>query len=339
LDGREEPLAIAALPSDGRFTFAGLAPGSYTLSRFRADEGAPGVPLATVEVEAGRTTWIDLARAERRVRFLGRVVDAKGPVSGVRVRIHPESFTTDREGRFEMRSSFPLAGRVSVQVRRDPVETWYSFQGMSPETTSFEKEFVLGNASVIVRTVDESGSPAAARLDLALAGLGGAVSDVESLRFQPVFVDESGERRVDGLLAGDYTIRARFDNGAECVQAVAVDDAAEIVMQRPPSGDLEVRVRETDNQPAVGRWISVQVAEEDRGRSGDAVPGPGLPMRWCETDVDGLATFRGVGAGTIVVQVRARRGERSGLDSLLAEETAALAAGETKRIEVDLSAR
>lgn len=321
--GREEVLMLAVLPEDGRFTFVGLAAGQYVLSRFHAEPGQPPVALATVDVEAGKTRWVNLSRIDRPVRFLGRVVDARGAVRGARVRVYPELFRTDAEGRFEMRSTFPLAGPISVQVYRDNVETWYSLPGMPPGTTTYEKEFVLGGESFSVRTLDASGSPAPARLEIAVAKLRPPLGEVETLRFDPIFVDESGERAVGGLLPGEYTIRARFENGSEIQGSVSPPESKALELRMPASGDLTVQVRGPRGDPELGRWVSVEP-------SGAAEP------RWGETDVEGRVTFRGVDAGEALVRVRASRGAGTGLDGALAEERVTISEGEAKSIELEL---
>lgn len=340
-EGREDVLMMAILPDDGRFTFAGLAPGRHVLSRFHSDPGQPRAALATVEVVAGRTTWIDLSRIDPPVRFLGRVLDGKGTVPGVRVRVYPEIFTTDAEGRFEMRSSFPLAGPISVQVLRDTVETWYSLPGIPPGTTTYEKELVLGDEAIRVRTIDASGSPTPARLEIGTTRLRPPLGQVETVRFDPIFVDESGERTVAGLLPGEYTVRARFENGSETQGSASPPETDVLELRMPPSGDLTVQVREPGGGPALGRWVSVETWIDGRASGGTAngrEPRPSRDpgLRWGETDVDGRVTFRGVGAGEVLVRVRASRGGRSGLDGTLAEERVTISQGEEKSIELEL---
>lgn len=314
---------MAVLPEDGRFTFVGLAAGQYVLSRFHSDPAQQRVALATVDVEAGRTRWINLSLIDRPVRFLGRVVDGRGAVRGARVRIYPELFRTDAEGKFEMRSTFPLQGPISVQVYRDNVETWYSLPGMPPGTTTHEKDFVLGDEAILVRTADASGSPAPARLEIAVAKLRSPVGEVETVRFDPIFVDEIGERTVTGLLPGEYTVRARFENGSEIQGSVSPPESKSILLRMPASGDLTVRVRGPRGDPELGRWVSVEM-------DGAAEP------RWGETDIEGRVTFRGVDAGEVLVRVRASRDAPAGLDGGLAEERVTIAEGETRSVEIEL---
>ncbi|MFN0006600.1 MAG: carboxypeptidase regulatory-like domain-containing protein [Planctomycetota bacterium] len=321
--GREEVLMLAVLPEDGRFTFVGLAAGQYVLSRFHAEPGQPRSALATVDVEAGKTRWINLSRIDRPVRFLGRVVDGRGAVPGARVRVYPEFFRTDAEGRFEMRSTLPLQGPISVQVHRGHVETWFSLPGMPPGTTTHEKDFVLGDEAISVRTLDARGSPAPARLEIAVAKLRPPLGDVETLRFDPVFVDESGERAVAGLPPGEYTVRARFENGSEVRGSVSPPESRTLELRMPASGDLTVEVRGPRGAPELGRWVCVD-------------PGGEAEPRWGETDVEGRVTFRGVDAREVLVRVRASRDASAGLDGALAEERVTISAGEAKSIALEL---
>jgi len=334
-EGREEVLMMAILPDDGRFAFVGLPTGRYTLSRFHSDPGQPRAALATVDVASGGTTWIDLSRVERPVRFLGRVLDSHGAVPGARVRVHPESFTTDAEGRFEMTSTVPLAGPISVQVRRDAVETWYSLPGMPPGTTTYEKEFVLGDGTIRVRTMDTSGSPIPARLEIATRKLRPPLGEVETVRFDPIFVDESGERTLAGLLPGEYTVRARFENGSQTQGSISTPEVEVLELRTPLSGDLTVRLREPGGAPALGRWVSVE-----RWVEGEDTPSKGRPgLRWGEPDEDGRVTFRGVDAGEVLVRVRAARGPRSRSEASLAEQRVTISAGESSSIVIELPER
>jgi hypothetical protein len=256
------------------------------------------------------------------VRFLGRVVDGRGAVRGARVRVYPELFRTDEEGRFEMRTTLPLAGPISVQVFRDNVEIWYSLPGMPPGTTLYEKEFVLGGETIAVRTQDAGGSPVPARLEIQTRDLSPPLGDVETVRFDPIFVDESGERSVAGLLPGEYTVRARFENGSETRGSISPPESRSLELRMPASGDLTVRVKGPRGDPELGRWVSV---EPD-----DAEP------RWGETDVEGRVTFRGIDTGEALVRVRASRDAQAGLDPTLAEERVTIAEGEAKSIELEL---
>jgi len=340
-EGRAEVLMLAILPDDGRFTFAGLAAGRYVLSRFDSVPDPSRVALATVDVEAGRTTWIDLSRIDRPVRFLGRVVDGRGAVAGARVRVYPELFTTDTAGRFEMRTSFPLGGPISVQVQRDAVETWYSLPGMPPGTVTYEKEFVLGDESLRVRTLDAGGSPVPSRLEIATTRLRPPLGEIETVRFDPLFVDESGERTVSGLQAGEYLVRARFENGSQAQSSVILPDADDLELRMPPSGDLEVQVREAGGGPALSRWVSVESwIDEPAARGADpdaeARSNRDSVLRWGETDVDGRASFRGLGSGEFLVRVRASRESWSGVEGTLAEERVTVRAGEEKSVEIEL---
>jgi hypothetical protein len=324
-DGSQAVLMIAILPGDGRFTFAGLPAGRYTLAQFHSDASVASVPLADVDVEAGRTTWIDLSRADRPVRFLGRVVDQSGPVPDARVRVYPETFTTDAGGRFEMRSSFPFRGPVSVQVRRGAVETWFSLEGWAPDTNAYERDLALGSEEIHLRTVDAAGRAVPARVEITTTSLRSGPPEVETLRFEPIFVDERGERAVRGLLPGAYAVRARFEDGSESEGLLAPPETSDLELRVPPSARLEVVVRGPESRPPQGLWVSVE--------------GPASPLRWGETDVEGRTTFRGVGAGDVTVRVRSSRPEWSAVDSVLAEQAIALSAGEERTLELAIPAR
>ena len=333
---RSEVLMIALLPRDGRFTFGGLAPGSYVVCQFQADSAVPPVALTTVLVEAGRTTWIDLSAAERPVRLAGRVLDAHGPVAGARVRLDPETRITDQEGRFEMRSSFPLTDPITLQILRGSVETWFTLAGMPPGTTPPVQDLVLGDEVLRLRTLDESGTPASARVEIAAVELASSGGDVEAIRFEPVFVDESGERLVPGILPGVYVVRARFENGAEVQADVSIPEAASVVLRRPPSSDLEVLLLDADGAPVLGKWIAVETRVDAPAATSGRASTQEPVRRWRESDVDGRARFRGVTAGDVRIQVRASRSVWAGEEAVLASEQLELAAGEDRKVELVL---
>ena len=327
-EGRDTAVVVAELPADGSFAFGGLAAGRYVISRFDPDPPRAREALATVDVEAGRTTWIDLTREDRAARLLGRVVDARGGVGGARVRVRSEPLTTDDLGRFELRSSSPFELPITVRVERGGVETIWSL----PEAPAREEErvFALGDGSLAVKTLDAEGEPVPARVEMAATRLDPGSGDVPKLRFEPFFVDESGERTVSGLYAGAYALRARFANGSEARATARSPDVSVLELRMPPSGRLTVTVRAAGGGPELGRWVSIEPSTSGPDADGR--------LRWGETDVDGRVVFHGIAPGEVLVRVQARS-RSSDREGTLAEERVTIEAGTEKSLELEIRER
>jgi len=114
--GEEGARMIAILPGDGLFTFPGLEAGEWSVVRYHSDTRIRPVPVVTVTVEAGRTTWVDVDReGTLPLRIAGRVLDANGPVAGARVRLSRVVHVTDAS-----RSSSRSPGRGGSRSRSRP---------------------------------------------------------------------------------------------------------------------------------------------------------------------------------------------------------------------------
>lgn len=323
-EGERDPRMIAVLPGDGRFTFAGLAAGRYSLSQFHSDASVAPVLLREVVVEAGRTTWVDLSAAERPVRIGGRVIGAHGPIEGARVRMHPQMLVTDAAGHFETHASFALTMWVTMQVRVDGIETAFKFPGMEKGEIEWDEDLVLGRESLVVRTVDERGAPARARIDVSSTQLA-ADGPIQSANGSAIDVDESGERTLAGLPAGTFDVKARFANWAEAQVSVRLPTAEPVVVRAPEIANLVVLARLAGGDPAPGRAVRARTTIEGGSE-------PRYAFKWAETDAVGRATLRGVTAGDVLVDVRLARGGFGGDDGVLASEQVRLAPGEQRTI-------
>jgi hypothetical protein len=316
---------IAILPGDGRFTFAGLAPGKYVLAQFHSDASVAPVRLLDAEVEAGRTSWVDLSAAARHVRIGGRVVGAHGPVVGARVSLSGETLVTDAAGRFETHVSFAHTMWVRLRVSADEVETEYQFPRMPAGVVDWDEDVALGRESLLVRALDDGGMAARAKLDLSLTVIAASQSHIQAVRAYALAVDERGEHAIESLPAGTYDVRARFESGAETVGSVLLPASGPLVLRAPATGDLVVVVRLPDGSPATGRAVCARTASEGGDSTRDT-------LRWAETDAEGRARMRGVRAGEVRVEVVRSQGGWGGFDRVLASETLHLARGEERTV-------
>ena len=336
--GERDPRMIAILPRDGRFAFAGLPAGSWTLAQFHSDASVEPVPIATVEVAAGRTTWIDLSGAKRPIRIAGRIFDASGPVTGARVSVAGTTIETDGGGRFETGVTFPHTFHVRIQVDRAGVGTVFEFPGMGRGDTEWKRDLVVGSESLLVRTLDASGEPTSASFDVHARSLElPAEGGIREVNFSGASTDAFGERAVAGLAPGNYEVMARFADGSEVTSTLIVPADAPVVLRAPATGGLTVEVRESNGSPAPGVWISVTGWPPGMGAETDPSVAP-VFWREGESDLEGRATFRGVNAGEILVRA-ATHTVVLGANPDLARERITLGAGEQRTVVLVLEPR
>lgn len=295
---------VAILPSDGSFCFPGLEPGSWIVTQFHSDAGVAPVPLVEVEVQAGRTTWVDLERdGVLPVRIAGRVLEADVPVSGASVVAWPRRLVTDAAGRFEVSSAYPWTNWVAFSVERGGLTTDFQFPGMETGAQRWEGDLHLGEHVLAVRAEDADGLPAPAQLALWLHAADRA--EIRQVRAESLAIGPSGELRVPALPTGTYEARATFADGAEAFAQVALPRAGALVLRSPAVGSLEVLVRHDNGRAAVGwevqigTWIGEGIPPGD-----DAEFLTAISERRAVTGSDGRAALAGVRAGDLLVRAQ-----------------------------------
>ena len=302
--GAQEPLLLAILPSNGSFSFPGLAPGRYELAEYHSDASIGRIPLVEAEVHAGRTTWVDLLSARRPITLQGRVLGPAGPLAGVRVRRSDQWATTDAAGVFQFTSSFPLTYRVSFTVLHGGVEFAFDLPGMAQGSTTWTGDLVLGAHTLQVSTLDSRGLPAPARIHLHGGG-GPQNASGSGLRS-----DATGLLQLECLWAGPYTLEAQFHNGARAQAQVQVPERSFIELRAPSAGSIELQVADARGQPQAGwqaealTWIASEPAPEDH----EQWSGASAAYSSATTDAQGLARLLGVPAGEVLVILRRSRG-------------------------------
>jgi len=244
------PFAIAVLPHSGGFAFTGLVPGRYELARYHSNDGVAPVPLATVEVRAGETTWVDLARAPRPILIRGRVTSAGLPVTGARVVLWPLEVTTDAAGRFQFDQEFP-PGEPSFQVVADDVTSRFEVAPEGSPANGYEVELALASEELTLRIEEHDGRPARARVRLTPTEQA-PVGNLLHVAVQDHLVE--GTTRLTHLAPGTYTVDAVLD-GLRLQRSLTLPGPAELVLRAPPSATLEVEVL----GPAGGRLARGQL--------------------------------------------------------------------------------
>lgn len=232
-----QPFAIAVLPHSGGFSFTGLVPGRYTLARFHSDGTIAAVPLATVEVQAGETTWIDLTLAPRPILIRGRVSARGLPVAGARVILWPLEKTSDAAGRFEFDQEFP-PGEPTFQVVADGVTSRFEVKPQGSPASGYEVELALASEELTLRIEGSDGRAAAALVSLEPT-VQQPVEDLLHVAVQDLRVD--GLARLRHLAPGSYNVSARLD-GLRLLRPVSLPGPGELVLRAPPVAALEVEV-------------------------------------------------------------------------------------------------
>jgi hypothetical protein len=306
--GAEDPAMVAILPDDGRFAFAGLAPGDWRLAQLHSDAGVAPVELAVVRVEAGRTTWVDLSEVARPIRISGVVIDDAGPVAGARVKHYPRTWITDAFGRFSTSLSFAPSMWFRLSVERDGIETTFEPTPLRAGEREWVGELRMGSERLRLRTFDAHGVPVAARVELQSGQLEPDGTVARSIRAERLEVPMESERSVGGLVRGEYHVTARFANGARAYASARVPASEPLVLHAPAAGGLTVRVRSPGGDTAAGveimasTWIGEGPAPEDSAAFHRASAG-----ETTYTDAEGRAVFRGVAAGDVLVVTRDER--------------------------------
>lgn len=239
--GRTEPTMLAVVPGE-HVTFPGLAAGHYEVARFHSDSHVAPVVLGTAEVQAGRTTWMDLRQASVVSVVTGRVTSAGAPCVGARVSLHPATAATDAFGAFRLALGYRISRALwlpQMSVRHAGIETSVGLQPVgSADEVSVDVD--LGARHLAIAAVDVDEVPIAAVIELS----GGA----------PV-----GEAPGPQQARGTYALRAgppvswgpwpawplrgevTFADGLKLpVELTAAADSLRIV--RPPTSAVQVRV-------------------------------------------------------------------------------------------------
>ncbi|MCP3920142.1 MAG: carboxypeptidase regulatory-like domain-containing protein [bacterium] len=306
--GEQRPVHLAILSRGGSFRFPGLAPGAYEIARYHSDTTIERVPLVTVQVEAGRTTWVDLREAERPIHYAGRLLDPFGPLAGVTVEAsYRHRLVTDEQGRFEFSTTFPWTRQVDLTVVRGPVRTRVELPGVPEGETSWTQDVFLDDEELTVHTHNADGRASTATIWLDDRGT--ETRHVKNVETGKLTVDASGERLIPHLMPGKYQVQATFPNGMVVDGATRVPRDGPLVLEAPPSADLTITATDSAGAPvenasvSVATWTAAGPAPDDLFAANT-----GVAWRAAKTDSAGRAKMRGVRAGDVAVRVTRRTG-------------------------------
>ncbi|MBL8862425.1 MAG: sigma-70 family RNA polymerase sigma factor [Planctomycetes bacterium] len=294
-DGPPRPVMIA-VTADDVATFAGLAAGRYVVSRFHSDERVAPVPLGEAQVEAGRTTWIDLRGAALVARLRGVVRAGGAPVGGARVVLGRARAATDAQGAFELRlphiPRFGPALGTSLAVHVDGAEHRFEPVVDAP-SADLALALDLGAEALVVEVIAADGQPSSARaeLDWSPSSLARSGPRSASLRARSA----RGRFAFEALHPGEITGRVTFDDGWTLPVAARIPAPAPLRVVRPEGGRLSVLV-ERGGRPAADLGLTLVATVDGQ---------PAASARWSNsvrTNADGRVELEAP-AGLVTVSL------------------------------------
>jgi len=266
--GAPEPLMLAIV-NGGFVTFPGLPAGRYHVARFHSDARVEPTVLATAEVVAGRTTWLDLRGASTAACLTGRVTAGGAPVAGAEVSVYPGRARTDAFGAFRVELGHRPTRRFGtpfVAVRQNGVTTSFELPDAADAT------YELGTRHVRITALDANGAPVTARVELS----GGAKSEEGKLS-----TNVAVERgiAVDGSQFGpmpeyDLTGEVTFANGVRVPVSLPVGTDV-LTVRCPATAIVRFVAKRADGSAARSHTIQAWTwrGEGDAPREDDALRG------------------------------------------------------------------
>ena len=334
-------LKIAQIQSEGRYEFAGLAPGEYQFNIDSPGDGRPPVrvvaeipdtpehrldlrfPLGAVEGRVvGGSSRTPLAGVEVSLRLAERAASSGWLGRALAQEAGVRRERTNEDGEFRVGSLGP--GRYLLAVRapapRDDGPRYAAVTTFEVEVdedrTRSDVEIVLPEAVELAgRAVDGAGNPVVgAQVFARLAGVEGGVPERASS-------GDDGSFRFTAIAAGKYDLSATADGFADLERkdveaAPSGGKPLELVFE--PGIEVRVKVLGANGQPAsgaTGRLVpkgrAAVVDERDVGRAFNNIfSGKGV------SDAKGLLGLGTFGAGEYVLEVQ-RGTERASEDVTL----------------------
>jgi len=303
----------------GRFRFDHLAPGRYTL-RARA-AGQATEPVAAVllgEEEKEDVTLVLAGGATLRGAVTGLpaelradvAVNASGPND------YWASARTGPDGRFEL-SGAP-AGTISLRATAGRYLSGSTRSALATVTLAdgqreAEADVVFEEGGILSGRVRRGGQPVPeARV---------SANDMRRWLSASARTDESGAYRIEGLVAGSYTVVVRTSldtDGRGVTREVRVDGEANLDVDLPTASLFGVVVDAATKRPLADARVAASPDDPATGRTG-----------WATTDTSGrfLVEALGPGAHTLVVR-------RSGYQEAREAAEATEAGGDAGAIEI-----
>ena len=277
-----EPLMLALVPG-GFVTFPGLPAGRYHVARFHYDARVEPTVLATAEVVAGRTTWLDLRAASTAARVTGCVTAGGAPVAGAEVVVgYGKAARTDAFGAFRVELGFrptrpfgtPRLWAAARHLGVGPL-VWVAVR-QSGVTTSFElpeaadATYELGTRHVHITALDANGEPVAAQVALH----GGSKSEGGS-GSNSVAVERGigvGCSQFGPMPEFDLTGELRFANGVRVPVSLPVGTDV-LTVRCPATAIVRLVAKRADGSAARSHTIQAWTwrGEGDAPRENDAL--------------------------------------------------------------------
>ncbi len=328
--GAPRPHAIAVIRG-GCATIPGLAEGSWVVGRYHSDVGVAVAPLATVEIVAGRTTWVDLRDRDVAARFSGRVRSGEAPVDGAVVSVGQASTVTGADGEFRLalgyRPDFSGSMPTSRLVVRRGAITYECRPPGEGRTNSGDWSVQLGTATAHLEIEGGGSAVGPAVIEVAGARADGEIGLVRRVRVDARgasgAVVEIGPSPV-WPLAGHIA----FADGLRLPVALPGPGAV-VRVARPPTAVVRVRVLQ-DGVPAAGAWVRVLhwAADGPAPAADEAFVQRAQEVAVSRTDADGRVAIS-VPTGTVRVAA-SRSFSRSAAHRVVAS------AGATADLELEL---
>lgn len=252
--GAARAAMVAIVADDGAFTFAGLAAGDHELGSIGINGAAPFTALTRVRVDAGATTFVDLADAGP-VRIRGVLRDGRGQPLSATVRLYAHRVSTAPDGAFAFALAAPLRRVFEhplLEVEHGGLRWRLPFPEAAIGAQQWDGEFAVGGATLDVAVLTSSGQPLPGKITVQGPLLHGAV----------VALDAQGRARLSALLPGEYTIGASCRDALDEQVTVQVPAATTVQIRTRPSAGLDVLALDRDGFPrarapiAVGVWTS-----------------------------------------------------------------------------------
>jgi hypothetical protein len=280
-------------------TVPGLAPGRYEIAQFHSDSRVEPVVLATAEVLAGRTTWVDL-RATGAV-MMGRVTSGGEPVVGATVSLDSVSQRTDAFGMFRLAFGRRPSKRPSyapgITVSRHGIEATF----LVPTTDDVTLE--LGRRHVTIDAVDEAGGAVAVAVELQTIQQERRTDGLRSCSVERSLPAQRGTRigpLPDALLHGTVV----FEGGVRVPLSMPSGTDASTVV-RPATGIVRLQVLRSAEASAADITVDAWTwrgAGEPPADDREIREGEGRLFRTARTDERGVVEFA-VAAGEVFLSI------------------------------------
>ncbi|MEM6671468.1 MAG: carboxypeptidase regulatory-like domain-containing protein [Planctomycetota bacterium] len=297
----------AVVDADGRFSFAGVAPGRYRVAFEWAGfsdwiEGFRARRAVMVELEAGETEHVVLGDpAHHPITVSGEVREAGAPLAGMLMYVFSEDEAdnqplmvarTDDEGRYSVDLPWPGAMLFTVGPGQQRQARFHRTLTDEPRQVL---DFDLPTSRLTGRLLRAEGGPANARLVL-LSHADARAGTIQLGQIQLTMSRSDGTFEFEGLHPGEYRLRSGNYVTAHSTDGLVVQEgivipaegaAPDVELVLPEGAMLDVHAVDGGGIPLSQRRIEVL----------DEGGWPTVIYDQRRTDYGGMLRFTGVGSG------------------------------------------